>query len=382
MNAKKRRIAINVGGGYLPGLNSVVAGTVLAAHELGWEVVGIRDGFDGLLFPDRYPAGGLIPLTTSFVESLSAEAGAALGMNPRSDPFRVRSVTAENIIEEVDRSDELLMKIQEQAIEAVVSVVNSKALSVLFRLHRKGLRTVCIPKSAENDVAATHLSFGFNSVLSFAVEMLEGARVAARSASKVGVVGLPGEHAGWLALEAGMAAGADAVLIPEIPYKLERVAAGLERKMSGGRGYGLVVVADGAVCADAEPGGLEHPLKKSLAPLAAGEPTEFVMDRGGLAANRVALQLQRLGGYDTYPLVLGQLVKAGPSTAVDRHLGLGYGAAAIRALHEDRTGVMVALRPPDIDFVPLAEAINKVRTVPTNSLYVTIARSLGISLGD
>ena len=382
MNAKKRRIAINVGGGYLPGLNSVLAGTVLAAEELGWEVIGIRDGFDGLLFPERYSSGGLIPLTARSVESIFAEAGTVLGTNPRSDPFRVRSINADNIIEEVDRSDELLTKIHEQGIEAVISVVSSNALSVLFRLHRKGLRSVCIPKSAENDVAATHLSFGFNSVLSFAVQMLEGARVAARSAGKVGVVGLPGEHAGWLAVEAGMAAGADAVLIPEIPYKLEKVAAALERKMSSGRGYGLVVVADGVVSADAEPSGPEHPLKKSLAPLATGEPTEYVMDRGGLAANRVALELQRQCGYETYPLVLGQLVKAGPSTAVDRHLGLGYGAAAVRALREDRTGVMVALSPPDIDFVPLAEAINKVRTVPADSTYVTLARSLGISLGD
>lgn len=132
MNATRRRIAVNIGGGYLPGLNSVLAGTVLAADELGWEVVGIRDGFDGLLFPERYSSGGLIPLTAGLVESLSVEAGSALGTNPRSDPFRVRSVTAENI-EEVDRSDELLMKIQEQAIKAVISVVSSKALSVLFR---------------------------------------------------------------------------------------------------------------------------------------------------------------------------------------------------------------------------------------------------------
>lgn len=382
MNATKHRIAINIGGGYVPGLNSVIAGTVFAADQLGWEVVGIRDGFDGLLFAERYPDGGVIPLTAAFVESLSLGTGAVLGSNPRTDPFRVRSISPDNMIEELDRSDELLQRIQSEKIDATISIVGSQALSILFRLHRKGLRSVCIPKSAENDIAATHLSFGFNSALSFTVEMLERARVAAQSASKVGVVAVPGEHAGWLALEAGMAACADAVLIPEIPYRLEQVAAALERKLSGGRRYALVVVADGAVSVVRDEIGPEHPLKKSLAPLASGEPTEFVMDHGGLAAHRVALQLQRLCGYETYPLIFGQLVKAGPATAVDRHLGLGYGAAAVRALKDDRTGVMVALRPPEIAFVPLAEAINKVRTVPADSVYVELARSLGISLGD
>src|SRR5512137_2149126 len=220
MSMPAKRIAINVGGGYVPGLNAVVTGVVLAANELGWEVVGIRDGFDGLLAPERYPEGGLLALTPQVVEDLSAGGGAILGNATRTDPFRVRQVNVENQVEEVDRSGDLLAKIAAEKIDAVISVVGPRALSILFKLHKRGLKAVCVPTSVENDVAATQLSFGFNSALSFAVEMIERVRQAARSAQKLGVVEVLGEHAGWLALQAGMAVCADAILIPDIPYDL------------------------------------------------------------------------------------------------------------------------------------------------------------------
>jgi len=386
MTTSTKRIAINLGGGYVPGLNAVITGVVLAANELGWEVVGIRDGFDGLLAPERYPDGGLLQLTPQVVENLSAGGSAILGNATRTDPFRVRQVNAENQVEEVDRSGDLIAKINAEKIDAVISVVGPRALSILFKLHRQGLRTVCVPTSVENDVAATQLSFGFNSALSFAVDMLERVRQAAQSAQKIGVVEVLGEHAGWLALQAGMAVCADAVLIPEIPYDLQKVAAKLREKINAGRTSGLVVVAEGALPRDGQ-----HPqteavapesLKASLSPGATGQGGSHVIEGSGRAAQAVALQLQRLTDQVTYPLVLGPLVRGGPPTAVDRQLGLGYGAGAVRAVNENQTGVMVAFQPPELKFVPLAEAINKVRTVPANSVFVQIARSLGIALGD
>src|SRR5512147_2161812 len=232
MTTQIKRIAINFGGGYVPGLNAVITGAVLAASELGWEVVGIRDGFDGLLFPERYPAGGLLELAPQVIENLGTGGGAILGNATRTDPFRVRQVNAENMVEEVDRSGELIAKIAAEKIDAVISVVGPRALSILLKLHRQGLRTVCVPTSVENDVAATQLSFGFNSALSFTVDMLERVRQASQSAQKIGVVEVLGEHAGWLALQAGIAVCADAVLIPEIPYDLEKVAAKLRAKIS------------------------------------------------------------------------------------------------------------------------------------------------------
>src|SRR5512137_2379761 len=246
MSAPVKRIAINFGGGYVPGLNAVVTGTVLAAHELGWDVVGICDGFDGLLAPERYADGGLLPLSPAIVERLSAGGDAILGNATRTDPFRVRHVNAENMVEEVDRSGELIARIAAEKIEAVISVVGPRALSILFRLHRQGLPTVCVPTSVENDVAATQLSFGFNSALSFTVDILERVRQAARAAQKIGVVEVLGEHAGWLALQAGIAVCADAVLIPEIPYDLHAIAARLRHKIDTGQAGGLVVVAEGA----------------------------------------------------------------------------------------------------------------------------------------
>jgi ATP-dependent phosphofructokinase / diphosphate-dependent phosphofructokinase len=318
------------------------------------------------------------------VENLSAGGSAILGNATRTDPFHVRQVNAQNMVEELDRSGDLIARVAAEKIEAVISVVGPQALSILFRLHRQGLRTVCVPTSVENDVAATQLSFGFNSALSFAVDMLERVRQAAQSARKIGVVEVLGEHAGWLALQAGIAVCADAVLIPEIPYDLQSVAAKLNEKNKAGRASGLVIVAEGALPAVSEPSTPFAPdsLKASLSPGATGEGGSHVIERSGQAAHAVALILQRLTDQATYPLVLGQLVKGGPPTAVDRQLGLAYGAGAVRALNEDKSGVMVAFQPPDLKFVPLAEAINKVRTIPDNSVFVQIARSLGIALGN
>src|SRR5512135_2719985 len=185
MNARTPRLAINIGSGLLPGLDMVLAGAALAADRLGWEVVGIRDGYDGLLFPDRYHDGGLVKLTTQMMEDLAGADGCILGTAAQSDPFRVRTLNADNLVEELDRSDELLEMIRREKIDAVASVVGSRALGILWKLSRKGLRTVCVPKSIENDVSATMLSFGFNTALNFVAEMLERVRQAAQSARRI-----------------------------------------------------------------------------------------------------------------------------------------------------------------------------------------------------
>ena len=385
MKTTTKRIAINLGGGYVPGVNAVIAGAALAAGELGWELVGIRDGFDGLLFPERYPEGGLVRITARSVGDLSVGGAALLGNATRTDPFRVREVNADHMIEEVDLSEALISRIAAERIDSVISIVGPQALSILFRLHRQGLATICVPTSVENDVAVTELSFGFNSALSFAVDLMDRAQQAARATGKIGVVEVLGEHAGWLALQSGIAVCADAVLIPEIPYDLEKVAASLREKIRAGRGCGLVVVAEGAqpkgpgqLQATTTPGSL----KASLSPGATGPAGSHVIEGSGRAAHAVALELQRLTDQPTYPLVLGPLLKGGAPTAVDRQLGLGYGGAAVRALQAEQSGVMVAFQPPDLKFVPLANALNKVRTVPEGSVFLQIARSLGITLGN
>jgi 6-phosphofructokinase 1 len=268
-------------------------------------------------------------------------------------------------------------------IDALISVVGGQGLSILYKLHRKGLNTVCIPRSIDNDIASTAVSFGFNSALTLTIEMLDRARQAAQAARKIAIVEVQGEQTGWIALQAGIAACADAILIPEIPVDLKNVAAKLKDKISGRRPYPLVVVAQGAKIIEQPK--KEEPvssLKAALSPLATGDSnSEFVIHRSGQAAQAVATGLQLLIAEETFPLVIGPWVRGGRPTAVDRQLGMAYGAGALQALKAGKNGVMVAFVPPEIQFVPLAEAINKVRTVPADSLFVKIAQSLGIFLG-
>jgi 6-phosphofructokinase len=286
------------------------------------------------------------------------------------------------MVEEVDMSDDLLKRLKAENIDALISVVGGRGMSIFYKLHRKGLNTVCIPRSIENDIAATAVSFGFNSALSFTIEMLDRVRQAAQSARKIAVVEVLGAEAGWLALQAGIAVCADAVLIPEVPPDLEMVAARLEEKVTPRRPYGVVVVAEGVKLSDGtQAQAKESSFKASLSPLATGGASEHVIQKSGQAAESVATRLQLLIAKETFPMVLGPWVRGGTPTAVDRQLGLGYGAGAVGAVRAGKYGVMMAFAPPDIKFVPLAEAINKVRTVPANSEFMQIARSLGICLG-
>jgi len=381
-----RRLAINVGGGFVPGMNAVVMGAALSAGRLGWEIVGIRDGFDGLLYPERYPDGGTVTLDPQWVENLDPATGGILGQSPRVDPFHVRKVNEDNLVEEVDLSGQILEKLQSEGIDGLISVVSGRGLSILYKLHRKGLNAVCIPRSVENNIAGTMVSFGFNSALSFTIEMLSRARQAAQSGRRIVVVEVQGQQAGWLALQAGIAVCADAVLIPEIPCDLDTVAARLKDKVTPRRPWGLVVVAEGARLAAEPQGQAEKPgsgsLKDSLSPLATDDASGHVIQRSGQAAETVAKRLQLLTAEQTHPLVLGSWSRGGPPTAVDRQLGMAYGAGAVQALKAGKNGVMVAFQqPPNIASVPLVEAINKVRTVPADSEFIQIAKSLGICLG-
>ena len=215
--------------------------------------------------------------------------------------------------------------------------------------------------------------------------MLERARIAAESTRKIGVVEVMGENSGWLALQSGMAVCADAVLIPEIPFDLRKIAAKLKEKAKTGKISGLIVVAEGArpvEVTDSTSKDASDVMKSSLSPGATGNSGSNIIERSGRMANEVALEIQRLTGHETSAIVLSQLARGGSPTVVDRQLGLGYGAGAVRALNNGQNGVMVVYQPPDLKFVPITETLNKVRTVPVNSEFVQIARNLGICLGD
>ena len=383
MSKNKKRIAIMVGAGFVPAINAVVKGAGLAASKLGWEVTGIRDGFEGLLNPDRYPDGGLVNFSPQMIENLDPAAGSVLGQSGRIDPFNVRRINELEMVEEVDLSDELLKKLKEEKIDGLISVVGGMGLSIMYRLHRKGLNAVCVPRSVENDISSTAVSFGFNSTLTLTIEMLDRARKAAQSARKIAVVEVMGEQAGWLALQSGIAVSADAILIPEIPMDLKNLAERLKEKISLSRPYGLVVVAQGAkIINENKKKEKVSTLKASLSPLATDDANNgYVIHSSGKAAETVATELQLLIAEETYPLVIGPWARGGNPSAVDRQLGMAYGAGAIQAFNEEQSGVMVSFIPPEIKFIPLADAINKVRTISSDNEFLKIADSIGIYVG-
>ena len=374
-----RRIAINVGAGYLPGINSVITGASQAAGVLGWDIVGIRDGFEGLLHPEKYPEGGLVTLSPQQITGLDPFETGILGQAPRVDPFHDTSLNDT----EADHSDEILKKLKEENIDALISVVGGQGMGILYKLYRKGLHTVCIPKSIENDIPSTSVSFGFNSALSFTIEMLLRAKQAARSSRKIAVVEVIGQHAGWLALQAGIAVSADAVLLPEIPCNLNMLARRLDEKISSRRPYGLIVVAEGVSLFKKpreENSGDERIV--SLPPQETGEASVQVSIPFEKTAATVADELRLLMDMETYPLVVGPWARGGAPTAVDLQLGMSYGAGAVQALKLSKNGVMVAFVPPEISYIPLADVKDKVRKVSADSEFLKIAGSLGIYCGN
>ena len=205
MNIDRKRIAINVGAGYGPGMNAVIMGAALAAGKLGWEIVGIRDGFEGLLHPEQYPDGGLVTFNPQLIENLDPAGGGILGQSARIDPFHVRTINEDGMVEEVDMSDELLRRLKAEKIDALISVVGGQGLSILYKLHRKGLNTVCIPRSIENDIASTIGLLRVQQRPQLHHRNARPARQAAQSARKIAVVEVQGEQAGWIALQAGIA---------------------------------------------------------------------------------------------------------------------------------------------------------------------------------
>jgi 6-phosphofructokinase 1 len=369
MRTDIKRIAINTGGGDAPGLNAVIHAAVYAAAALGWEVYGVREGYDGLLEPQDYPGGGLVRLERSTVRNITHLGGTILGTTNRGNPFKVKVAQPDGPERVVDRSDEVIRRFREHGLDALIAVGGDGSLAIACQLFDKGLRVVGVPKTIDNDLDATTLTFGFDSAVSFATECMDRLHATAESHRRVIVVEVMGRYAGWIALHAGIAGRADAILIPEIPYDIARVAEHLKRKTAGDRQHALVVVAEGA-----------KPVGGGVTVKAAA--TAGKVERLGGIGEAVAGQLQSLTGKETRAVVLGHLLRGGSPTSLDRLLGLNFGAAAVRALAEGQTGVMVALNPPRIDYVPLKRAVEKMKTVPPASNGILTARALEIAFGD
>ena len=363
-----RRLAVSTGGGDAPGLNAVIRAVVLAAHRQGWEVVGIRDGYNGLFLPDQYPDGGLIPLTPARVRGITHLGGTIIGTTNAGSPLAFPTKMPDGTMAEVDRSDELVEAFKSNGIDAVVAIGGDGSLTIANVLAKKGVRIVGVPKTIDNDLSKTVVTFGFDSAVSFATECLDRLHSTAESHRRVMVVEVMGRYAGWIALNAGVSGTADAILIPEIPYDLDKVAAAIRKRGFEGRPFAIVVVAEGAK----PKGGSHSVVEKNLG----------AAERLGGAAERVARELRAKTKKDTRHVVLGHLLRGGSPTTFDRLISLRFGAAAVRALAEGHSGVMVALDPPTVRYVPLAQATKRMKTVPRDCDTVRTARELGICLGD
>ena len=368
MSDATRRIAINTGGGDAPGLNAVIHGAVYAARGRGWQVFGIRDGYEGLFEPQNYPHGGLVELNRSVVREISHLGGTILGTTNRGNPFRRIAKQADGSMKEVDRSDDLIKMFRKHQLDALIAVGGDGSLTIAHELQKKGLCVIGVPKTIDNDLESTTMTFGFNSAVSFATDCIDRLHSTALSHQRIIVVEVMGRYAGWIALHSGVAGRADAILIPEIPYSIEKVAEHLKSKHHAGKPYSIVVVAEGA-----KPLGGDVTVRSKEIGKA---------ERLGGVGEAVTAQLQELTGKESRCVVLGHLLRGGSPTAMDRNLGVTFGAGAVHALSKGMNGVMVALQPPRLVFVPLQEAIAKLKLVPPDGEGVIVARALDISFGD
>lgn len=364
-----QRIAISTGGGDAPGLNAVIRAAVLSALNRGWHCVGIRDGYNGLLMPEQYPEGGLIPLSREAVHGITAIGGTILGTTNKGNPLHFPVPRADGTIEEVDRSDELVRAFRLHQIDALISIGGDGSLAIASVLAKKGLRVVGVPKTIDNDLDGTVITFGFDTATSFATSAIDRLHSTADAHGRVMVVEVMGRYAGWIALTCGIAGTADAILIPEIPYDLASVARRVDRAEEEAQKYCIVVVAEGA-----------RPKGGTVSVAKAGEIGRA--EKLGGAGERVAAELEALTGRETRCVVLGHLLRGGSPTSFDRLLALRFGAAAVRALEEGESGIMVALAPPTVNYVPLDLATKRMKVVPLDCDSVKTARDLGICFGD
>ena len=358
------RIAISTGGGDAPGLNAVIRAAVLSAVGRGWSVLGIKRGYAGLMGDDE-----VVELTRESVRGISSQGGTILRTTNRGNPFSYPKLQPDGTYVEIDRSDELIANAATLGIEALISIGGDGSLSIADRLCKKGMKIVGVPKTIDNDVSGTVTTFGFDTAVGTAIEAIDKLHTTAESHDRVLVMEVMGRHAGFIALHSGLAGTADVILIPEIPYDIDKVCDKIQQRDKAGRHFSIVVVAEGAVPVD----GVETIIGESLP----GQDRRV----GGLAP-RLAYQIQTRTGKEARSLVLGHLQRGGMPTGYDRLLATRFGGAAVRAIADGKWGQMVALQSPHIVTIPISEALAEVKRVDLKADVLQTARAVGISFGD
>ena len=355
------RIGILTGGGDAPGLNAVIRAVVKAACNSGIECLGLEDSFDGLIDPGRSR-----PLTPRDVTGILRLGGTILGTTNRGNPFAYPVETSEGTR---DYSGRVIEMFHRMGLGALVVIGGDGTLAIAHRFAERGIPLVCVPKTIDNDIVGTTNCFGFDTAVTFATDAIDRLHTTAEAHRRIFAVEVMGRYAGWIALYAGVAGGADAILIPEIPFDLSLVAERLREREKWGARFSIVVVAEGA-----------FPKGGKLAVLE--EAREGRVERLGGMGVQVADALAQLTGKETRSVVLGHLQRGGAPTSFDRVLATRFGGEAVQLIKQGRFGTMVASDPPDIVARPLADVVGRTKTVPMDLDLLVTAKAIGVTFGD
>jgi 6-phosphofructokinase 1 len=334
------RVGVLTGGGDCPGLNGVIRAVVRRAHGYGDGVVGFRDGWRGPLENDT------LPLTLEAVRGILPRGGTILGSS-RTNPFK-----------HDDGIEKIREALAEHALDGLIAIGGEDTLGAANKLHEAGINVVGVPKTIDNDLGGTDMTFGFDTAVQVATEAIDRLHTTAESHKRILVLEVMGRHAGWIALWSGMAGGADVILVPERPFDIDEVCAQLERRFAHGRHFAIVVVSEGAL---PKGGDIEAVGAKA---------DEFGHVRLGGVGQRLETEIESRTGYETRTTVLGHIQRGGTPTAFDRVLATRLGVAAMEAAHDGAWGDMASLRSMQIEMVPLSEAVKELRTCSDEDLRV------------
>ncbi|MEM7031921.1 MAG: ATP-dependent 6-phosphofructokinase [Chloroflexota bacterium] len=360
-----KKIGILTSGGDAPGLNAVIrAAVITATRQYNWEVVGINDGFEGLLDEE---GKSLQPLILQDVISILQQGGTILGTTNRGHFYF--SEDRPNELAHPEAADQAITFCKEHGIDAIIAIGGDGTLRISHELVKRGLPIVCVPKTIDNDLVGTDYTFGFDTALDTATQAIDQLRTTAASHNRVMVVEVMGRDTGWISLYAGIGGGAHVILIPEIPFRIEPIIKQIEWRDSIGANFTLVVVAEGAKPIDGER-------------LYKAEAEEGGMQRLGGIAKWLCSQLDGNCNHDVREVVLGHLQRGGSPSASDRVLCTRFGSEAVHLIQEGRTGTMVSLRGTSIQPVEMWKIVAQQKFVPFNGDLVQTARGLGICLGD
>ena len=358
------RLGILTGGGDCPGLNAVIRAVVSTANlQYRDDVVGIRDGFSGLIHDKTHP------LDIDRMQGLLSRGGTILGSSNRDNPFDFAEQVNGRMTKS-DVSDIVVENYKKHKLDCLIAIGGDGSLDIAHRFTPKGMNIIGIPKTIDNDLSSTDVTFGFDTAVATVVDALDKIQTTAESHHRVMVVEVMGRYAGWIAVASGLAGGAHCILIPEIPFDIEKLAQKIYQRKGFGRHFTVVVVAEGA-----KPKGGEMVVKRTVA----GAPETVRL--GGIG-EYVASELERITKLEARCTVLGHIQRGGTPSAFDRILSTRYGAAAVAFAHEGKFDHMVALHTPNIVAVPMEEALHQMNRVSLDGSHVVTARRIGVSFGD